>query len=72
MLDQLILRYREICSKSTLTCRRCVAVALALAVVVVVAVAVAAAVVVVVVVVVAVNDRDTGLEHSAWLTTSGS
>ena len=71
MLDQLILRYREICSKSTLTCRRCVAVALALAVVVVVAVAVAAAVVVVVVVV-AVNDRDTGLEHSAWLTTSGS
>ena len=69
MLDQLILRYREICSKSTLTCRRCVAVALA--VVVVVAVAVAAAVVVVVVVV-AVNDRDTGLEHSAWLTTSGS
>ena len=69
MLDQLILRYREICSKSTLTCRRCVAVALALAVVVV-AVAVAAAVVVVVVV--AVNDRDTGLEHSAWLTTSGS
>ena len=73
MLDQLILRYREICSKSTLTCRRCVAVALALAVVVVVAVAVATAVVVVVVVVVvAVNDRDTGLEHSAWLTTSGS
>ena len=70
MLDQLILRYREICSKSTLTCRRCVAVALALAVVVVVAVAVATAVVVVVVV--AVNDRDTGLEHSAWLTTSGS
>ena len=69
MLDQLILRYREICSKSTLTCRRCVAVALALAVVVVVAVAVAAAVVVVVV---AVNDRDTGLEHSACLTTSGS
>ena len=29
-------------------------------------------VVVVVVVVVAVNDRDTGLEHSACLTTSGS
>ena len=72
MLDQLINRYREICSKFTLTCRKCVAVALAFAVVVVVAVAVAAAVVVAVVVVVAVNDRDIGLEHSACLTTSGS
>ena len=74
MLDQLIIIYRGICSKFTLACRRCVAVALAFAVVVVV---VAAAVVVIVVVlvfvvVVAVNETDTGLEHSACLTTSGS
>ena len=57
MLDQLIIIYRGICSKFTLACRRCVAVALAFAVVVVV---------------VAVNETDTGLEHSACLTTSGS